>query len=181
MASPKSPSPGPQTRRVCLGRIASAHGVKGLVKLLPYGEDVYLLETLSPLYTSANDGQTLKIKIHNMTGKNVLAAVEGCSDRTQAEKLRGTELWTDRENLPELKHEAEFYIEDLVGLEARNSANDRIGKVTAVDNFGAGDLLDILTDEGKSGYVPFRNTCVGEVNSKESFLILTDEGLAFLE
>lgn len=181
MASPSKPRATEQPKRVCLGKIVSAHGVRGLVKILPFGEDVTLLQTLSPLYTGPDTTEKLSVKIHNHSGKTLTAAISGCKDRDQAQSLRGTELWTDRESLPELKDETEFYIDDLVGLEARNSSNIRIGRVTAVDNFGAGDLLDIQTDQGKSGYVPFRSAFVGDVNGKEGFLILTDEGLAFLE
>lgn len=181
MASPPKPRATEKPKRVCLGKIVSAHGVKGLVKILPFGEDVSLLETLSPLYTGAEGTERLGVKIHNLSGKTLTASVTGCKDRDHAENLRGTELWTDRENLPELQDETEFYIEDLIGLEVRNTANVRLGKVTTVDNFGAGDLLDILTDEGKSGYVPFRSLFVGDVKGEEGFLILTDEGLAFLK
>lgn len=181
MASPKTPPAGQQTKRVCLGRIASAHGVKGLVKLLPYGEDVFLLETLGPLYTSEHSAQTLKIKIHNTAGKNVIAAVEGCADRDHAEKLRGTELWVDRASLPEIEEEDEFYVEDLIGLEVRNEQGVRIGQVSAVENFGGGDLLDVKPDGGQSAYIQFRNEFVGDVNLKEGFLVLTEDGLAVLE
>ncbi|MBK9584634.1 MAG: 16S rRNA processing protein RimM [Alphaproteobacteria bacterium] len=181
MASPPKPRATEQPKRICLGKIVSAHGVKGLVKILPFGEDVSLLETLSPLYTGAEGTERLGVKIHNLSGKTLTASVTGCKDRDHAQNLRGTELWTNRENLPELNDETEFYIEDLISLEVRNIENVRIGKVTSVDNFGAGDLLDIHTDQGKSGYVPFRSVFVGDVNGKEGFLILTDEGLAFLE
>lgn len=181
MASPKTPPAGQQTKRVCLGRIASAHGVKGLVKLLPYGEDVSLLETLGPLYTAQDGPQTLKIKIHNTAGKNVIAAVEGCADRDQAEKLRGTELWVDRAALPEIEDEDEFYIEDLIGLEVRNEKGVRIGKVSAVENFGGGDLLDVKPDGGQSAYVQFRSEFVGDINLNEGYLVLTEDGLAVLE
>lgn len=181
MASPKTPPAGPQTRRVCLGRIASAHGVKGLVKLLPYGEDATLLETLGPLYTAETGPDTLKIKIMNGAGKHLLAAIEGCADRDQAEKLRGTELWIDRGALPEIEDEDEFYIEDLIGLEVRDHQDARIGKIKSVGNFGGGDLLEILPDRNpETAYVPFRNEYVGEVKLKEGWLVLTPDGLTLL-
>lgn len=180
MTSPKSPPSGQQAKRVCLGRIASAHGVKGLVKILPYGEDVSLLETLGPLYTDATGTLTIEVKIQNTAGKLLLAAIKGCTDRNHAEKLRGTELWTNRDSLPEIEEEDEYYVEDLVGIEVRDAQGNRIGKILNVENFGSDDLLDVKPDTGQNAYIPFRSEYVGDVNPKEGYLVLTPDGQAML-
>ncbi|MCB1682338.1 MAG: 16S rRNA processing protein RimM [Rhodospirillales bacterium] len=180
MTSPSKPHAAEQTKRVCLGKIVSAHGVKGLVKLLPYGEDPTLMESLGPLFTGAKTGETLTVTIQNAAGKTLLAAIEGCTNRNQAEELRGTELWVIRDLLPEIEDENEFYIEDLIGLEIRSPENLRVGTIRTVENFGGGDLLNIQRDTGTENYVLFRDQYVEKVNLDEGFLALTEDGLSML-
>lgn len=180
MASPKSPSAGPQTKRVCLGKVASAHGVKGLVKLVPYGEDITLIESLSPVYTGEKSSETLSVKIQNTAGKHVLASIDGCTNRDQVEKLRGTELWVERNALPAIENDDEFYVEDLIGLEVRDDQKKTVGRIVKVDNFGGGDLLDVKPDHGQSAYIPFRDPYVGDINTQEGWLALTRDGLDLL-
>ncbi|HEY8192240.1 MAG TPA: ribosome maturation factor RimM, partial [Alphaproteobacteria bacterium] len=102
-------------RRVCLGKIATAHGVRGLVKVIVHADDPASLEDYGPLYTSESGDKTIKISLHNPMGKFWLAVVDGVTDRTQAEKFRNTELWLDREHLPEAE-EGQYYHADLIGL-----------------------------------------------------------------
>ena len=146
---------GQPPKRICLGKIAGVHGVKGLVKILPFGEDPALLEN-GPLYTS-EDGQTsLTLHLKNAIGKFILASVKGVETREQAEALGKCSLYVPRETLPEIEDDDGFYYEDLIGLKALDKDGNHIGKVIAVDDFGAGDLLDIQPLSGKSFYVPFR-------------------------
>ncbi len=139
-------------KRVCLGKIASAHGVKGLVKILPYGEDISLLS--GTLYTSEESDGVLTLTLKNSIGKYMLADIEGVNDKTAADNLRGTELWVRRDKLPE-PTEGEFYIEDLVGLKTKDKNGDTIGTVISVQNFGAGDLLEIKPTKGETKFLPF--------------------------
>ncbi len=147
-------------KRVCLGKISAAHGIKGLVKIFPYGDDISLLE--GELFTAEQGGETLTISLKNPLGKYILAAVKGCTERNAAEALKGTALWTSRDALPGLG-EDEFYIEDLIGLEARNEKDEIIGKVIAVENYGAGDLIEIQPVSGQSFLMPFNDETVIEI------------------
>lgn len=144
-------------KRVCLGRIAAPHGVKGLVKLLPYGNDSSLLG--GELYSSEEGTETLHITLKNALGKYILANIKGCDDRNRSEELKGTELYLDRSALPELE-EGEFYQDDLVGLKVIDKNGEHIGKVIAFENFGAGDLLEIQPLSGQSYYNPFNDNYV---------------------
>lgn len=143
------------SKRVCLGKIAASHGIKGLVKILPFGEDASLIETLGPAYSSADPAQTdtLVITLKNPAGKYLLAAIEGVDDRTSADALRGTELYFDRTLLPE-PDEDEFYYDDLIGLQVVEG-DTTIGTIKAVQNFGAGDLFEVKPTSGASFYIPY--------------------------
>jgi 16S rRNA processing protein RimM len=160
------------SKRVCLGKIASAHGVKGLVKILPYGEDPSLIEDLGPAYIAEDSAETVTISLKNPSGKYLLASVKGCSDRNRAEELRGTELWYDRDLLPETD-EGEFYFDDLVGLTVIEDGQE-IGQVTEVNNFGASDLIEITPKGGAPFYFPYAENYIVNVDLDAGTIIVKE-------
>ena len=140
-------------KQILIGKIATVHGVKGLVKILPFAEDISLIEH------SFNGKITLK----NPSGKYILASIEGVNSREDAEKLKGTELFVPRNVLPE-PEAGEFYYEDLVGLKVLGEDKTEIGTVKAVNNFGAGDLLEIKPKIGETFFHPFTDEYVPTVD-----------------
>jgi 16S rRNA processing protein RimM len=150
-------------KRIYLGKITKAHGVKGLVKIQMVAEDPRLLETADAVYSAPLGGQHLKITLKNSDGKDWLATIEGIKDRDQAELMGGTPLYIDRDQLPEIKTPGQYYYEDLKGLRVIENEQD-IGRVLSVDNFGAGDLVEIQPTTGQSFYLPFNPDFVISVN-----------------
>lgn len=163
--------------RVCLGKITTAHGVRGLVKVLVYGEDPYLLEEARPLYTSETGNKTLVLTMKSSGGKFWLAAVAGIHDRTEAETLRNIELWVDRSTLPEIADDDEFYITDLVGMTAKTTDGNEIGSVIDVKNFGAGDMIEVQPKTGESFYVPFTSNAVPDIDLENRTVMITPDNL----
>lgn len=158
-------------KRILLGKIATAHGVKGLVKLHVYAEDKTLLKR--PLYTQESGARTLALTLKNSLGKYWLAAIDGVTDRTHAEALRGTELWIDRDALPTLDT-SEIYYEDMIGLAVAEENGTTVGTVIGVDDFGAGPLLDIEpTGGGENFYLPFADQYVLKTDLDSGTLIAT--------
>lgn len=151
---------------VSIGKIVAAHGVKGLVKILPYGGDISLLK--GEVFTK--DNAPLEITLKNSAGKYILASVKNITDRDQAEDIAGTEIFTTQENLPDL-NDNQYYIKDLIGLSAVEDGKT-IGKIIAIDNFGAGDLIEIKPKSGDSFYVPFQDDIV-KVKINEGLIELT--------
>lgn len=143
-----------------VGRIAAPHGVKGLVKILPFCEDVSLIE----------QAEGFKITLKNPTGKYILAAVEGVNDRTAAEALAGTDLTVDRSALPAIDEDDTYYIDDLVGMRAVDETGAEIGRIKAVLNFGAGDLLEVRLKNGQEALIPFTDEYVSSVESDITLL-----------
>lgn len=166
MASPKET---PKQKRVCLGKIVSPHGIKGLVKIFAYGDDTTLIN--GTLYTDKTSKKTLTISLKNPIGKYILAEIENCVSREQAESIKGTELWLNRDSLPEIK-ENEFYIEDLANLDILNEKQEKIGTVLAIQNFGAGDLIEVKPNAGQSYYIPLQHPSVQKVNLEKNFIII---------
>lgn len=150
IAAKPSPSAGGLLR---IAQIQTAHGIRGLVKLRCYLENPEDLETYNPLRDA--NGKTYNITLKNPIKGDWLAEVDGIADRTAAEKLRGTELFITRDELPETD-DGEIYHNDLIGVTVTDENGTTVGTVRGIDNFGAGDLLDIQpTSGGASFYIPF--------------------------
>lgn len=143
---------------VTLAVIIGAHGVTGEVRLKVFTEDL-------GRYKSFNGG-TLSLKSVRHGSNGMIARIAEVTDRNAAEALRGTELTVARAELPPLG-EGEYYHADLLGLAVVSTAGEAIGRVVAIDDFGAGDVLEIERDgaEGKPGkrfMVPMRAEAVPE-------------------
>ncbi|MCE7886316.1 MAG: 16S rRNA processing protein RimM [Alphaproteobacteria bacterium PRO2] len=163
-------------KRVCLGKITSAHGVKGLVKILPFGEDPLLIEELSPVFTGETSSDQVSIKMKNSAGnKYWLASVEGVSERNGAEALRGTSLWVERDALPKIENKNTYYHADLIGLKVIEDKKE-IGEVVAVKNFGASDLLEIKPAGKATFYLPFIKENILKIQS-DKIIVKIPEGL----
>lgn len=166
-----------ETKRICLGEVSTAHGVRGLVRVRVYGDDPQALTKHGPLFTSETGDKTLTVKMKNAANKFWIAEVEGISDRNAAEALRGTRLWIERSKLPE-PNEDEFYYEDMIGMTVRTEIDGEVGTVVAVDNFGAGDLLEVKPSIGPTFYLPFADEYIVEVNMPNNVITaIIPEGL----
>ena len=139
-------------RRIALAAVAGAHGVKGELRLKLFTDSADGLSTYEKLYVGGAARRLLAVRD---SGKIAVARFEGIADRSAAEALRGTRVEVDRAALPPLEA-GEYYHADLIGLVAEDRGGNAVGKVVAVENFGAGDLLEIETEEGKRALIPFR-------------------------
>lgn len=162
----------PEKARVCLGVIVGAHGVRGLVRVKPFTEDPHGVADYGPVETK--DGtRRFKIKVTGASKGVVICQLEGITDRDMAEALRGTELYVDRAALPEVDEEEGYYQADLIGLRVMGVDGQLYGHVSAVQNFGAGDLLEIARPEGgQTVLVPFTDDNVPEVDLEAGCLTL---------
>ncbi len=148
-------------RRVCLGVITGAHGVRGLVRVKSFTEVPEDVAAYGPL--SDEDGaRVLTLFVTGRSKDALLARVEGVVDRDQALALKGTRLYVPRDVLPALDEEQTFYHADLLGLAAEDPEGRPLGRVVAVHNFGAGDILE-LDGEGRR-LVPFTRQAVPVVD-----------------
>ena len=142
-------------RPVTLAVIIGAHGVGGEVRLKVFAESIGGLKA----HKSFNDGALTLKSLRD--GNNVIARFAEIADRTTAERMRGTELSVPRDALPPLG-EGEYYHADLIGLLGVSTLGDDLGRVVAVENFGAGDVLEIEGFDGKRFMVPMTAEAVPE-------------------
>jgi 16S rRNA processing protein RimM len=165
---------------VLVGVIVGAHGIRGEVKLKSFTSDPLSIGRYGPLHSSS--GQQFEIARLKAAKDDFIASLKNVSDRNEAETLKGVELFVAREKLPKLKtHEA--YAHDLMGLDVVLENGSTLGKLVAMPNYGAGDLLEVAVDgKAETVLIPFTNAFVPQedftsgkiiVNLPEGYL---DEG-----
>lgn len=150
-----------QDRPVTLAAIIGAHGVTGEVRLKLFGEGVAALRR----YRAFNDSTLTLGKLRDDGKGGAIARFAEVSDRTAAEALRGTALTVPRGELPPLA-EGEYYHADLIGQPVVSDIGEPLGQCIAVDNFGAGDVLEIERPDGTRFMVPMRAEAVPEWNDQ---------------
>jgi 16S rRNA processing protein RimM len=158
-------------RRIALAAVAGAHGVKGEVRLKLFSDTVESLASHEELYVGGAERRLLAVRD---SGKAAVARFEGIADRSAAEALRGSLVEVDRSALPPLE-EGEYYHADLIGLPAVDGEGRAIGVIVAVENFGAGDLLEIELENGKRSLIAFKP---GIADLNEGKVVLDPEFLA---
>jgi 16S rRNA processing protein RimM len=161
-ARPK-PDPVAAGPRVCVAEIGAAHGILGEVRLRTFTTDPLTIAQFGPLQGEDGSGVTIAAV---RPGKDCLIArLAGVSDRTAAERLRNLKLYLPREKLPAIEEPETWYHADLIGLTAVGPDGVAFGRVTAVPNFGAGDLLEVQPAAGgPTVLLPFTDAVVPVVD-----------------
>lgn len=156
--------------RICVARIGGAHGVRGEVKLWPFTQDPMAVLHYGPL--STKDGaRQFEVARARVAKDHLVAALKGVATREDAERVNGIELYIAREKLPATEAD-EYYHADLIGLNAINAQGETIGKVLAIHNFGAGDIIEIAPAQGSSLLLPFTNAVVPTVDIKAGHVVV---------
>ena len=128
-------------KRICVGAIAGAFGVQGEVRLKSFTADPEAIADYGPLWTE-DGSRSFTVEITRPVKNGFAARIAGVGSKEAADELRGTRLFADREALPSLPDD-EYYHADLIGLAVHDTGGRLLGRVTAVHNHGAGDLLEI--------------------------------------
>lgn len=159
--------------RICLGVIVGAQGVRGAVRVKPFTDDPMAVGDYGPVETK-DKSRRFKIEATGTAKGVVICKLQGITDRDVAEAMRGTELYVDRSALPDVDEDEEgYYHADLIGLEAKGADGKLYGRVLSVQNFGAGDLLEIARPEGgHTVLVPFTDDNVPVIDLEALCLTL---------
>ncbi len=157
-------------RLIAVGRVAGAFGVRGEVRISTFTEEPLALARFREL--KRQDGSPgLTILSAREAKGGVIARCPGIETKEQADALRGLRLYIPRDALPE-PDEDEFYLADLIGLSVVDPAGEAIGKVKSVQDFGAGDILEILPEEGgPTWYLPFTRDAVPDVRIADGLIV----------
>jgi 16S rRNA processing protein RimM len=147
---------------ICVARIGAAHGVRGAVKLWTFTEDPLAVKRYGPLATK-DGARRFEVTSARETKGHLVATLKGVTTREEAERLNGIELYIEREKLP-AAGEGEYYHADLIGLAAVTTTDAPLGRIIAIHNFGAGDIIEIAPPQGATMLLPFSNAVVPTVD-----------------
>ncbi|HEX2802978.1 MAG TPA: ribosome maturation factor RimM [Sphingomicrobium sp.] len=139
-------------QRIALAAVAGAHGVKGELRLKLFTDSVDNLKRHDRVFVGDVER---KLESVRPAPAGAVARLGGVDDRSAAEALRGSLIEVDRSALPPLE-DGEYYHADLIGLPCVDGDGNEIGRVVAVENYGAGDLLEVQGPSGRSALIPFK-------------------------
>lgn len=168
---------------ICLGVILSPHGIQGEVKLKSFTQDPKQIGAYGSLFLDNHKDKLslLKLRSPKVVSREMIfvARFKELQDRETAQLLVGQKLYVLKDKLPEIAESDAFYFEDLVGLKILSTAQKELGHVSAVFDFGAGEILELQLDGyQESLMVPFLKEWVVEIDLKAGFLILDAAYLA---
>lgn len=158
-------------RLIVVGRVAGAFGVRGEVRLTAYTADPMTLPGFGRLLHE-DGSHALTVRSARPVKDGVICRVAELDSKEAADAMRGTQLFVPRSALPEPEEE-EYYLADLIGLVARDPADKVEGRIKAVHDFGAGDILEIDPGDGRATFlIPFTRDAVPEVRPSEGIVVI---------
>jgi 16S rRNA processing protein RimM len=168
-------------KRVCIGKIVAAHGIRGEVKVKSYTKIAANIDKYGDV-ENKEANRIFKIKVVGSPKETLRVRIDGIKDRNAAEALIGTEFYVKRSVLPELKDE-EYYLTDLIGLKVfLQSVDNEYGKVVGVENFGAGDILEIKPNTcAETDLLPFTKQYVPQINLNDGYIIISSATMIFAQ
>lgn len=157
---------------VPVGKISTAHGIRGQVKIRYYTATPESL--LSYKNITDESGNIYNLQSAKIAGGNIIASIEGVKDRNAAENLVGTELFIPKSDLPDTES-GEYYQNDFIGMEVRLADGRKFGEVAGFHNYGAGDLIEIFLSDNtsKSELFVFNERNFPEINIEECYMIIS--------
>lgn len=163
------------SNKLCIGMIAGAHGVRGLVRLRSFTEAPEAIADYSPI-TDSRGERVFKIELLHVAKDCYVAQIDGVTTPEQADELRGTKLFVERDALPQLAAR-EYYEADLQGMTARDADGKTYGKILALHDHGAGAFLEIGTNKKDSFMLPFHDDYVPEIDgARGEVVVVVPEG-----
>jgi 16S rRNA processing protein RimM len=156
-------------RKVCVGAVIGAKGVRGEVRIKSFTAAPGDIGAYGPVATE--DGRQFRLKVTGSAKDIVTAKLDGVADRNAAEALKGTQLYVDRAALPP-PEDGSYYHADLIGLAARLTTGEALGEVTAVFNFGAGDMLEVTKPDGEADLIPFPGPAIETVDLAAGTIVI---------
>jgi 16S rRNA processing protein RimM len=160
------------TDRICVAQIGAAHGIRGEVRLRSFTQDPAAVTDYGPL-ESEDGARRFTIEALRPAKDHFVVRLAGVGDRAAAEKLTNLKLYVSRDRLPRIDETDTYYHADLIGLAAVTADGAALGTVTAVHNFGAGDLIEIKPHGGGEPLmVPFTEAAVPEIDMKARRMVV---------
>jgi len=149
-----------------VGQVVNTHGIRGEVRLNPWTDDLYDLLDLKVFYEK--NGNALDVESSRVRKNVVIIKFKQLATMNDAEKMKGTTLYTEKIPLPE----GRYYIKDLIGLLVFEG-DVKLGTLTDVFNTGANDIYEVKTENGKNIYLPVIDGVIGDVDLENKKIYVT--------
>tara|TARA_Y100000741_G_C18178321_1_gene528197 strand:- start:469 stop:996 length:528 start_codon:yes stop_codon:yes gene_type:complete len=155
---------------VHIGTFSQPLGLKGEIKIIMLTTSFDAFKSYKPYLKEGGKDIWSFSYLRQHKGK-IIAKVENCESRSEVEKVKGTKIFTNKKNLPKTKKD-QFYISEIINLKVKNLNDKILGKVIDINNFGAGDLINVENSEGKSFFIPMDKENVIDINLKKKIIIV---------
>jgi len=169
--------------KILMGVIAAPHGIKGEVRIKSFSDDPLSLSRYQPLYNET--GREVKILKLRLDKTKLIAQIDRVTDRNEARELQGTQLFVDRQALDDDLEEDEFYQADLLGFRAvvrdEQGQGEEIGRISGFFNFGAGDLVEVRAESGKSWLIPFSRAAVPVIDKLNQQIEIDEQAAGLID
>ena len=153
-----------------IGTFGKPLGLKGEIKIIMHTSDFKSFKSLSPYL--AHDGKTIWDFVYlNISKDKLIGKLQELTTRNSVEKLKGKKIFTDKVNLPKIKKD-QFYVSDLVDCKVKTLNNKLLGSIINVDNFGAGDLINVKQINGKSFYIPMNQENIVKIDINKRLVVV---------
>ncbi|MBW8638573.1 ribosome maturation factor RimM [Hoeflea sp. WL0058] len=157
---------------VLMAVIGAPHGVRGEVRVKPFGEDPLALGDYGPLFD--DKGNTYQVKAIRPSKTVVVVRFDAVNSREQAEALNGTELFIDRSRLPDdALDDDEYFQADLIGMTVRDAEAKDYGQVIAIHDFGGGDIIELRKGDARSVMIPFNGDAVTDIDMEGRIIMVS--------
>lgn len=163
----------PKNKRICIGAFAGAHGVKGDAKVKSFTAEPLHVAAYGPVESEDKKRSFTLSVIRALKPDLLLVRAPEIKDREDAESLKGKRIYIERNKLPPVSDD-EFYLDDLVGLQAFDEQGEPLGVISAVHNFGAGDLIELKDTSGDNApqLIPFTKEAAPHVDIEGGKIII---------
>jgi len=160
-----------ETEKLIVGVVTGVHGVRGIVRVKSFTENPMDLTSYGPL-TDTTGRTVYDLDVQGQSKGQLLVRIAGIADRDAALALKGTELHIDRSALPQPKDEDEFYHADLIGLACVTTDGTEVGRVKALFDFGAGEMIEVSQPGNGSIFIPFTQEAVPEIDMNAGRIVI---------
>jgi len=175
----KSSEPLKADKQICVGTVTGPHGLKGDVKIKSFTENPRDVAAFGPV-TNKSGKQTFNVSVISANQKGLVAELSGVRGREAAEAIRGLDLYIPRDLLPELD-KSEFYYSDLIGLRVEDINGEVVGVVILIDNYGAGEIMEVNLKDGRMEMFQMSQEVVPEIDLKNGRIVVNPPTEVFVD
>ena len=155
---------------ICVGAVTGTRGVKGDVRIKSFTADPQDITSYGPLFDETGN-VVYELKVTGQAKGQLIGRIAGTPNRTAAEKLKGLQFFVPRASLPTIDDD-EYYFSDLIGLNVEDTEGKALGTISSVENFGAGDILEIVGVINGGLMVPFNKITVPQVDIQNGIVVI---------